>query len=802
MKSNLIRGLTLFLFLAYFGQGLAQVRRASITFDEGLHQMVGYITLRTGDFRIQPVHIHPPLANMIAGAPLLLQSDLPDPRTVDGWEIASLSALADAFVWKYPNPAHIVTVGRIPILLLGVLLGAVIFRWAADYGLNAGLLALTLYAFDPNCIAHGALITTDMPATFFTVVTLFTFSRWLKRPDQHFKGLAVVGLFLGVAQLVKVSALMLAPVVGILILIQAVTNHLPRFMASHSLSDISHCLLHICRALGIVFGVAVFVIWAGYGFEIAPVSDVPFPVPAATHIKIFQSLRTHYDDGHPAFLLGRYSERGWWWYFPAAFALKTPLPVLLLAGGLLLRFVRDVLRCALRELHRPSSSCGVLYFLIRLSGFVSPLSLFPILYAFASLFSSVNIGYRHLLPVLPFMYIAMGAYSTKLVATLICRAKNRSMRFVYNAFCLVGCVLLAWLIIGTLMSAPYPMAYFNELAGGSKNGYRSLVDSNLDWGQNLWDLQRWMVEHNKSHINYAHYSPARPQVYGVAVDFLPPDPRGRDFTPWHPAPGLYAIGATVLQGPYAPEINTYAWFREREPLARLGHALFVYEVEAAPLPGWAVLCAGVSFSPEGVAQRVGADTLRVLWPDCAQTVVYPAGQQPGILIALPDVAPPPIVDIDMRLRSANGKTEYLIYRLSGVVPTPEVPVSGVEIDGPLDFLGYTLYADDVSPGDTLVLETHWRIRAVPGRLLSLMAHLLGPDGAGVAVGDSLGFPIEQWQPGDVFVQRHSLLIPADAPSGPYTLRTGAYWLDTLERWSVITMDGETDTLTISGVVLP
>lgn len=802
MRRKLVRWLTLLLFLAYFGQGMMQVRHASITFDEGLHQMVGYITLRTGDFRIQPVHIHPPLANMIAGAPLLLQSDLPDPRAVDGWEIASLSALADAIVWKYPHPARIVTAGRVPILLLGVLLGAVIFRWAADFGVKAGPLALALYAFDPNCIAHGALITTDMPATFFTVVTLFTLSRWLKRPDQHFKGLAMVGLFLGVAQLVKVSALMLAPVVGILILIQAVTDHLPRFISSHSTFDISHCMLHVFRALGIVFGVAVFVIWAGYGFEMAPVSGVPFPVPAATHIKIFQSLRTHYDDGHPAFLLGRFSERGWWWYFPAAFALKTPLPVLLLAGAILLRFAGDVMRVARREMPGVTASPDVLYFLTCLLRFVSPLSLFPILYALASLFSSVNIGYRHLLPVLPFMYIAIGVCSTKLASTFRCRAKNHSMRFVFNTSRLLGYMLLAWLIVGTLMSAPYPMAYFNELAGGSKNGYRALVDSNLDWGQNLWDLRRWMAEHNETRINYAHYSPARPQVYGITVDFLPPDPRGRNYTPWHPAPGLYAIGATVLQGPYAPEINTYAWFRDRQPLASLGHALFIYEVEAAPSPGWAVICAGVPFSPEVVRQRVGVGDLRLLWPDCAHTLVYPAGQQPGILITPPDIASPPMAEVDVRLRSATGKTEHLIYRLSGVAPAPEVLVSGVEIDGPLDFLGYTLYADVVSPGSTIVLETHWRVRDVPGRLLSLMAHLLGPDGAGVAVGDGLGFPIEQWRPGDVFVQRHSLLIPADASSGPYTLRTGAYWLDTLERWPVITVDGETDAITIPGVVLP
>ena len=120
------------LLLLLFALGMLQVRQASITFDEGPHLAIGYATLRTGDLRLQPVHIHPPLANALAAAPLLLQDDLPDPRAVDGWEIASLSAVTDAVVWSYPEPRRIATAGRVPILLLGVLTGALVCRWARD----------------------------------------------------------------------------------------------------------------------------------------------------------------------------------------------------------------------------------------------------------------------------------------------------------------------------------------------------------------------------------------------------------------------------------------------------------------------------------------------------------------------------------------------------------------------------------------------------------------------------------------------------------------------------------------------
>ena len=781
MSKILHIGLPLLLILAYFALGMAQVTHASLTFDEGPHLAVGYTTLRTGDLRLQPVHIHPPLANVLAAAPLLLQSDLPDPRAVDGWEIASLSAITDVVVWRYPEPARIAVAGRLPILWLGVLLGALIYRWAKDLGRwHAGLLALALYAFDPNCIAHGSLITTDMAAVFFIVATLYVVNGKWQMTNGEWR-MAVIGALLGLAQLAKVSALMLVPVVGVLLLVQAVVeqnrrvenqrmsesrimNHESRI--TNYASRITHQLL---RAWAIVFGVATLVVWAGYGFEVGAVPGLPFPLPAGTHLRIFQSLREHYDLGHPTFLMGRVSSHGWWWYFPVAFILKTPLPVLILAVWA----VWSKVKSRKSKVENGMEHCSWV-------GTLS-LALFPLLYVVSSLFSSVNIGYRHLLPLLPFLYVGIGAQ----MANGEWRIANGASRITHHPLLLTSYfLLLTWLITGTLAVAPHFLTFFNELAGGARGGYRYLVDSNLDWGQNLWDLRAWMDGNGEDRVYYAHYSPARPDVYGIDADFLPPDPRAVAFTPWHPAPGLYAIGATVLQGPYAPDVNTYAWFRGREPAARLGNALFVYEVGAAPSPAWTALCADVPLSTEMVQQRVGVDGLRFLWPDCAFTSVYPAGQRPGLFIAPPDVEAPSIAKVDVTLRSASGEIDYVVYRLPGSPPTPETELPEIVVDGPLDFLGYTLDANAAAPGEDIVLETYWRVRDVPGRPLSLLAHLLGPGGTGVAVGDGLGFPIEQWQPGDVIVQRHVLAIPRDAPAGDYTVITGAYWLDTMERWSV------------------
>ena len=278
-----------------------------------------------------------------------------------------------------------------------------------------------------------------------------------------------------------------------------------------------------------------------------------------------------------------------------------------------------------------------------------------------------------------------------------------------------------------------------------------------------------MQAHDETHVYYAHYSPARPAVYGIEADFLPPDPRAVDFTPWQPAPGLYAIGATVLQGPYAPDVNTYAWFRSQQPIARLGHALFLYRVEAATPPAWAVLCAETGLSPEQVRVNLGQPALRVLQPDCGAAQVYAAGS--GILIATAaaDIEALPA----FHLRAPNGAETARIYR-TDAAPAPARPYP-VAIEGPLDFLGY-----EVMPmGEEVVtLRTYWRVKARPTRPLSLMAHLIAPDGTTLDVGDGMGFPVDQWQPNDIIVQHHHLR------GAGRSFRLGAYWLDTMERWTV------------------
>ncbi len=765
----LTRLLPYVLLTIYFTMGLAQVVSASVTFDEGPHLAAGYTLLRTGDFRLQPIHIHPPLANVVAALPLLFQRDLPDPATVNGWEINSLSAITDAVVWQYPHPQRIAVAGRVPMLLFGVVLGALVFRWGRDLGgSGAGMLALGLLTFDPSILAHGALITTDIVATTLIVATLYVLYRAADRRAQgaiRVGHLLLLGLLLGLAQLAKVSALMLLPVVGALLLWRVPAQRDGRDMAS---------------ALGrfaLVLAVCGVTVWAGYGFSVIRPQGWPFALPAGVHISIYQSLQEHYTLGHPTYAMGRVSSTGWWWYFPLTFVLKTPLPILILgllslSSGLIARRrdrasvepgrrsfgrAREWVRSQLRE-----GPASVLF-----------VALFPMGYVAAALFSTVNIGYRHLLPILPLLYIGLGLSSVRwLSASLRVRHAARG----------IVVLLGVWLIAGTVVTLPYPLTFFNEIAGGPAGGYRYLVDSNLDWGQNLWDLRGWLAQQGEAQLYYAHYSPADPAMYGVPVEFLPPDPRAGAFSPWHPKAGLYAIGATVLQGPYAPDLNTFAWFRAQEPARRLGHALFVYRVPEREAPTWAVRCESGPVDAATIRRNLGAEQLRVLEIDCTRVFVVPAASGPGIGVTGAGEAPLPGAAAAFGLRDHHG----VEVGSAQILERASLSVAGSVrrfADGPLVYLGSEVQAPTAAD-NSVVVHTFWEVETVSDRPLSLMVHLTGSDPAPLAVGDAMAFPLDQWQPGDIVRQTHQLELPAHSTPGAYSLSGGAYWLDTLERWQL------------------
>ena len=174
------------------------------------------------------------------------------------------------------------------------------------------------------------------------------------------------------------------------------------------------------------------------------------------------------------------------------------------------------------------------------------------------MFSSIDIGYRNILPVLPLAFV----YVSKVAKRVAARLTQAALA----ALCI-------WYVVGTMAIAPHYLAYFNELIGGADNGYRYLVDSNLDWGQDLKNLRRYMEAQGIPEVYLSYFGTADPSYYGI--DFLPMP----DHPPDPDAPlAYYAISATSLQGVYAKGDGSSHWLTQYDPLDKVGYSIFVYRL--------------------------------------------------------------------------------------------------------------------------------------------------------------------------------------------------------------------------------
>jgi hypothetical protein len=747
------------LLLFFFAQALTAATQTSLTSDEGPQLTSGYSYLVTGDPHLIEFDGHPPLAKVINALPLLLAPDLGSPVDVPAWQSddpISLVWVAEQFFYPYRPLDRLVVATRVPVALLGVLLAALVYRWANDlFGSRGGLLALSLVTFDPNLLAHAGLATNDLAVTVACFAAMFTFWRFLRRPTLRRALLS--GLVLGLAQGAKLNALLLLPTQALLALVYLqILNPKPRIPS-------------FVLRLSSIWLLAALTLWATYGFELRTLPGWPLPLPAGTHLLLWERVTEATGGGHPGFLMGEISTEGWWHYFPVAFAIKTPLPALLVLLGAMVAFGLGHRRGWTNEM---------------------ALGIFPLLYAAVTIFSRLNIGYRHVLPVLPFLFVSAGR-----VANL-----SRVPSFVVR---LSSFVLLIWLAIGTLQIHPHYLAFFNELVGGPDQGYHYLVDSNTDWGQALKALHRYLEKegiHQVRLSTYIEYGPAF-EAYGLNVDPLPPLHAAPGLLPsrFNPPAGVYAISSTTLQGIFTIDPEMYDWFRHREPDARIGHVMLLYRVREPDVrPTWVAQCfvPVAPLSPLVLGEGFGRPGLREAQFDCTTSWLIPAGGRPSGWYVLAretarrddafiraQLAP---LHLSFEQTRPGAEPPFSIFEASAPPTGPTYPSPASVRVGDLTFLGHTQSTLRAEPQGEANLEiwTFWQVDALPDRPLSLMLHLIGPGGEPVVVGDGLGVPVENWQVGDIIVQRHALNLPPDAPKGEYTLYTGAYWLDTLERWPV------------------
>ena len=455
------------------------------------------------------------------------------------------------------------TLARIGILPFFVLAAGVIWAWARRlFGDRTALGAVFLFCALPPILGHAGLATTDMAATAGIVSAVFAFEVWLKKATLRQS--ALLGVSLAFAVLSKLSALLFLPVclVSLLALRWALERptgaELRRGLKSHVGPG----------ALALV--TAFVAIWSAYHFTWAPLTTVEkrphlahvtrflgdhprwqdvvdrlaeTPLPAGDLFRGVMKVRAHNARGHDGYLLGNYRKDGWWYFFPVVLGVKTPLAfLLLLAAGI--------------------------WALTRMPGKRQPERWSPVVCALAILIvvlpSRINIGVRHVLAIYPFLSITAGVG----LATLF--RHGRANRWILAA----AYALLLWFSASSAMAHPDYLAYFNELGGAHPE--RIVVDSDLDWGQDLWRLSRRLRQVGAPLVTLDYFGSE--DIYDQGL------PAVRPLVPYQPAEGWIAIsefsltvGAEDVRKKAQRDEHPYAWLLDK-PYTRVGKSIRLYHV--------------------------------------------------------------------------------------------------------------------------------------------------------------------------------------------------------------------------------
>jgi hypothetical protein len=535
---------------------VVQIRSAieeSLTADEPVELIAGYTYLKTGDFRMNTGH--PPLAKMFAALPLL-RFGLSPPRDPAPWRRGDQIAYSQK--WLEANARKedgLVLAARLTTVFLTSCLGLALALYTrACFGPTAALLALTLYAFDPTVTAHGHYAKNDLPVALFAFLACVAFAAYLKRPGLQ--RLLLSALMLGLAVASKFSAFFLLPVFVLLYAVWYWQGH--RSLSPHQ------GILSLVAVVALA-GVAVYLTYElpalAHGTETGGFDGRIFQamldrsvagatarlmgaaLPGHPFFKGLVLFLDHNTLGHASYLFGNVRMRGWWYYFPVAFAVKTPvatLAFLALAAWICLTRLR---RGALRRFTFD-------WFVLAI-----PIAVFAIF----SLASPIDIGIRHLLPMWPFLFI--------LAAAALTRAPWRRAS-------ILALVLVAGLAAETLPIYPHYLAFFNLLAGGPAHGPLILADSNIDWGQDAKNLAEWLHMHPPSRLCLDYWGVADLARLGVTGQPTMSSLRSEGRLPQD---CIAAVSANFLFG-LSPDRGDFAWLRGCPPLARIGYSIYVFDM--------------------------------------------------------------------------------------------------------------------------------------------------------------------------------------------------------------------------------
>jgi 4-amino-4-deoxy-L-arabinose transferase-like glycosyltransferase len=556
------------LLLIHGGLVIWIAARTSATADEVGHLVSGISHWHLA--RFESYSVNPPLVRSVATLPLLLCRPQTDWfQLVGGAGARPEGALAaDFLAANGVSSFWYLRVARwacVPFSLLG---GYLCYRWASElYGSAAGVLATTLWCFSPDVLGHAGLITPDIGGAALGLAAMYAFHRWLRNPNWY--GAAISGVVLGLAELSKSTLTIFFLLLPALWLLWLVARRLRGGLATS--------FWQLC----LIISVAIFVLNLGYLFDgsltqlkdyqfvsrtmtgdieppeysgnrfrQSPVGLLPLPFPKDYVRGIDIQKKTFDDNFRPNYLRGEFKSGGWWYYFVYALAVKVPL------GTWVLGLTATAFWLCSRN---GTSHC------LDLMTVLLPAT---VIFVLVSWETGSNGHFRYLLPAFPFAFIFISSIAD------IERLSSRWLRVTVLA-CLV------WSTVSSLSLFPHSLAYFNEAAGGPRNGHAHLLGSTLDWGQDLLFLESWVQRHPEAKpLSIAYHGPMPPELLGLRYTIPPSDPR----------PGWYAVSVNLIRGHpsgipdgVGGRVSTRQWqfsyFQQFEPVAMAGYSIYIYHLK-------------------------------------------------------------------------------------------------------------------------------------------------------------------------------------------------------------------------------
>jgi len=573
LRSNRIKRLIMALFAVHTGLLGWGALRHGPGWNEPCHLVAGISHWQLGRFDLY--RVNPPLVRSIAAVPALLAGVATDWKKYD----ASVGARSERRIvgdFLSSNKERIFwlhTLARwacVPLSLLG---GYIALRWAADlYGRRAGVLALALWCFSPNIVASGQMITPDAGAAALGVAASYLFWRWLKGPS--WTRACGAGVVLGLAELSKTTWVVLFVLWPVLWLacrrrpVAQRTEDEPRDVVGGIavLRKWESCQLAVVLLLGL------YVLNLGYLFEgtFQRLGDYRFvsrtlggsqqqqgrhtdegrnrfadtwlaairvPLPK-NYLMGIDLQKSDFERKMLSYVGGEWRIGGWWYYYLYALAIKVPLGTWLL-----------VLLALLVGLFGRRYAADWRDELVLLAPIVVILTL-------VSSQTGFNHHLRYLLPIFPFAFIWISKVA-------------RAVQFGHRKIASVAAAALLWSVASSLWVYPHSLSYFNELVGGPTGGHAHLggvaVDSNIDWGQDLLYLKRWLQGHPEaSPLHLAFNGSYDANLAGI--EYTPPATE--------PQPGWHALSVNKIRS----QTRQYEYFLKFEPVAMAGYSIYIYHV--------------------------------------------------------------------------------------------------------------------------------------------------------------------------------------------------------------------------------